>query len=93
MTKKENLQPVMEEAIQYKYIVECKDQTVQLEVDDRDVLRNADDEIDCPLDVVLRKNAYSFEDLMKWNAYEIQFIQIENNVETLLNRVSLDVNL
>lgn len=93
MTKKENLQPVMEEAIQYKYIVECKDQTVQLEVDDRDVLRNADDKIDCPLDVVLRKNAYSFEDLMKWNAYEIQFIQIENNVETLLNRVSLDVNL
>lgn len=93
MTKKENLQPVMEEAIQYKYIVECKDQTVQLEVDDRDILRNADDEIDCPLDVVLRKNAYSFEDLMKWNAYEIQFIQIENNVETLLNRVSLDVNL
>lgn len=93
MTEKENLQPAMEEAIQYKYIVECRDRVVQLEVDDRDVLRNADGEIDCPLDVVLRKNSCSFEDLMDWDAREIQFVQVRNNTEETLNRVSLDVNL
>jgi hypothetical protein len=93
MENKENLQPEMEEAIQYKYVVECKDQSVSLEVDDRDVLRNADDEIDCPLDVVLRKNSYSFEDLMNWNAHSIIFIEVKGNEETVLNKVSLNVNL
>lgn len=93
MNQKENLQPEMEEAIQYKYIIECRERTVHLEVDNRDVLQNADDEIDCPLDVVLRKNSFSFEDLMNWDAREVRFIQIRDQVETVLNSVSLNVNL
>lgn len=93
MNQKENIQPELVETIQYKYIVECKERVVHLEVDQRDVLHNADDEIDCPLDVVLRKNSFSLQDLTHWDARKIRFIQIKDEIETTLNCVSLDINL
>lgn len=86
-------QSVLTPTIQYRYIVECKERTVELDVDEQDVLRNADDEIDCPLDVVLRKNSYSFNDLMSWDAREVRFVEIRNNEERILNKVTLNVNL
>lgn len=93
MSKRNKFQPEMIEKIQYKYIIECKERTVHLEVDQKDVLHNADDEIDCPLDVVLRKNSFSLQDLTHWDAREIRFVQIKDQVETIVNSVSLDVNL
>lgn len=93
MSHSEKNQSVSTPAIQYRYVIECKNKTVELEVENRDVLRNADDEIDCPLDVVLRKNNYSFNDLMSWDAREIRFVEMREKEERILNRVPLDVNL
>ena len=81
------------QSIQYKYIITCKDRVVELEVDEQDVFYNADDELDCPLDVVLRKNAHSLNDLMAWNAREISFVQMTEEDFTVINTISLNVNL
>lgn len=93
MSHSEENQSVLTPAIQYRYLIECKDKTVELEVEDRDVLHNADDEIDCPLDVVLRKNNYSFNDLMSWDAREIRFVEVREDEERTLNSIPLNVNL
>lgn len=93
MTQNEPGQPVLTQTIQYKYIIKCKERDVELEVEDRDVFHNADDEIDCPLDVVLRKNDYSFNDLMSWDAREIQFVKLVDEDVQLINSVPLNVNL
>lgn len=93
MTQHEPGQPVLTQTIQYKYIIKCKERDVELEVEDRDVFHNADDEIDCPLDVVLRKNDYSFNDLMSWDAREIQFVKLVDEDVQLINSVPLNVNL
>lgn len=93
MTHFEEDQSGLKTSIQYRYIIECKEKIVELEVDDRDVLHNADNEIDCPLDVVLRKNNYTFNDLMTWDAREIKFIKVCDDTQQVLNRVPLNVNL
>ncbi|GEK88728.1 hypothetical protein SAMN04488102_103218 [Alkalibacterium subtropicum] len=93
MSHSEENQSVLTPAIQYRYLIECKDKTVELEVENRDVLHNADDEIDCPLDVVLRKNNYTFNDLMSWDAREVRFVEVCEDEVYTLNRVSLNVNL
>lgn len=93
MSQNEQCQTVLTTTIQYKYIIECKDKSVELQVEDRDVFYNADDELDCPLDVVLRKNAYSFNDLMSWDAREIRFIKIIDNESLIINSVPLNVNI
>lgn len=93
MSHSNNGQSVLTPTIQYRYLIECKERTVELDVDDRDVLRNADDEIDCPLDVILRKNNYTFNDLMAWDAKEIRFVEVRDNKQRTLNKVLLDVNL
>ena len=80
-------------SIEYRYIIECKEKTVELEVDDRDVIQNADDEIDCPLDVVLRKNNYSFNDLMTWDAREIRFVKIKEEKLSVINRIPMNINI
>ncbi|MEC6747810.1 hypothetical protein VXN63_04600 [Marinilactibacillus sp. XAAS-LB27] len=94
MTQNRTLKTELEDALKYGYVVECKDRTVHLTVEARDVFRNADDEIDCPLDVVLRKNDFSLQDLMSWNARIVRFVRFdEEGTEITLNSVSLNVNL
>ncbi len=70
-----------------------RDETIQLDVEESDVLVNADGVLDCPIDTVLRKNNYTFDDLNSWLAKEIQFIMIKNDVEQILHRISLNMNL
>lgn len=70
-----------------------RDETIQLDVEESDVLVNADGVLDCPIDTVLRKNNYTFDDLNSWLAKEIQFIMIKNDVEQIIHRISLNMNL
>ena len=70
-----------------------RDETIQLDVEESDVLVNADGVLDCPIDTVLRKNNYTFDDLNSWLAKEIQFIMIKNDVEHIIHRISLNMNL
>lgn len=80
-------------AKKYSYVVKAKDKIVQLKIDNTDVLINADGEVDCPLDGVLRKNGYSIYDLLSWNTKEIDFIVTTNNVEQLIRTIPLNVSL
>lgn len=70
-----------------------RDETIQLDVEESDVLVNADGVLDCPIDTVLRKNNYTFDDLNSWLAKEIQFIMIKNDAEQIIHRISLNMNL
>lgn len=70
-----------------------KDQTIRLDIEEADVLVNADGILDCPIDTVLRKNNYTFDDLNSWLAKEIQFIVVNNGVDQILHTIHLNVNL
>lgn len=70
-----------------------KYQTIKLDVEESDVLINADGVLDCPIDTVLRKNEYTFNDLNSWLAKEIQFIVEHNGSESVINTIHLNVNL
>jgi len=74
-------------------VIKGRNQTIRLDVENADVLINADGMIDCPIDTVLRKNEYTFNDLNSWSAEEIQFILIKNDDEQILRTVKLNVNL
>lgn len=78
---------------EYVYVVEGREGTITLPVDEADVILNADGELDCPFDTVLRKNRHTFEDLNNWNAKEIRFIRVKNKVEEILRRIEMNVNL
>lgn len=77
----------------YEYIVEGKTETITLPVDEKDVIINADGEIDCPFDTVLRKNNYTFNDLNEWDAREIKFVKRRKETETVIQSIPLNVNL
>ena len=74
-------------------MIHGKYQTIKLDVEESDVLINADGVLDCPIDTVLRKNKYTFEDLNNWLAKEVQFIMEHNGSESVINTILLDVNL
>ncbi|WP_080146856.1 hypothetical protein [Marinilactibacillus piezotolerans] len=93
MVQQNMLNNDVEDTSTYEYVVECREKTVRLTVDVRDVFYNADDVLDCPLDVVLRKNDYTLQDLMSWDAREVRFIQVVNGKENVINSVILNVNL
>lgn len=77
----------------YVYVVKGKNSNMALEVDPIDVIENADGEIDCPLDVVLRKNKYTFNHLNEWDAREISFMEVTENETTIIRTISLNMNL
>ena len=77
----------------YVYIVKGRNKNVALEVDTRDVIVNADGEIDCPLDTILRKNNYTFNHLNEWDAREITFLHVVNDESTILRTILLNTNL
>jgi len=91
MDNETNALPVSQK--KYVYIVKGKNENVALEVDERDVIVNADGDIDCPLDMVLRKNNYTFNHLNEWDAREINFIQIVEGESVTLRSISLTMNL
>ncbi|WP_156956000.1 hypothetical protein [Carnobacterium pleistocenium] len=74
-------------------MIKAKNQTIRLDVEINDVLINADGAIDCPIDTVLRKNNYTFDDLNSWSAKEIYFVIIKDDEEQILHTIHLDVNL
>lgn len=77
----------------YQYNVECRNQTVVLDIENSDLIYNADGEVDCPLDLVLRKNNYSFQDLMKWESDSVHFVETDGDCETILRTIPLEINL
>lgn len=77
----------------YFYVIIGQHETIRLNVDNRDVIVNADGILDCPFDTVLRKNQYTFEHLNTILAREIQFIEVTGDKEAILQSIPLDMNL
>lgn len=93
MNIEESTKPTSLQQKQYFYIVKGKDKTIRLDIENSDVLVNADGVLDCPIDTVLRKNNYTFDDLNSWIAKEIQFIVVKDGVDRILHTIHLNVNL
>lgn len=87
MEKSTILRPTDDTQTLYKYVLEGKETTVSLSIEDDCIFSNADGEIDCPLDMILRKNKIDDEDLKKWQIADISFIEISGNVENLLRKI------
>jgi len=80
--------------VSYEYHVKCNNnKTVILNVDHADLIYNADGEFDCPLDVVLKKNYYTFQDLMDWGSESLHFVEMNGHHIKTLKVISLQVNL
>lgn len=93
MTYSEDEPSVLTYTTEYRYLIKCKEKTVGLDVMDQDILFNADGDIDCPIDVVLHKNGYTFSDLMTWDAKEIQFVELSNKRINIIRKIPLNINL
>ena len=59
----------------------------QLDVDSSDVIENADGEVDCPLDRVLRKHQMGFNDLFAMDVNTIKFVLKTDSTETTLQSI------
>lgn len=81
---------IEEERASFYYVIENKEHTVlqTLPVDSEDVLQNADGQVDCPLDRVLRKNKLNLKDLFDMNANQATFILESPTRETILHTIS-----
>lgn len=76
----------------YKYVIECKDEMIVLIVEESDVLQNADEELDCPLETVLRRNHLTFKDLNNMFAQNILFIEMKDGMEVVRHVIKLNAN-
>lgn len=70
---------------QYFYITKGIKHSARFKVDEVDIITNADGELDCPLDTVLRKNGYSLNDLMSWETREICLVLVEEGIEKIVH--------
>ncbi|SFJ83193.1 hypothetical protein SAMN04488569_100122 [Marinilactibacillus piezotolerans] len=77
----------------YKYVIECKSMQITLTVDNNDIIHNADGDIDCPLETVLRKNHFTLYELKKWGLVSIHFVEIANEEETIRNQIECETVL
>lgn len=78
---------------QYFYITKGNNHSARLSIDEVDILTNADGEMDCPIETVLRKNGRSIYDLLSWETKEIQFVLVEDGVEQILRSIPVDLSL
>lgn len=91
MIKIENTQYITQVA--YQYVLKGRDGDIVLDIDEKDIIQNADGELDCPLDTVLRKNNHSFSDLTEWQIQSIHFIERVNEEESVLQSIELNFNM
>ena len=74
----------------FLYVIENFDKSIihTLPVDAGDVIQNADGQVDCPLDRVLRKNKLEIKDLFEMKANQAKFILQSEARETVLQSIS-----
>lgn len=72
------------------FVIESKENNTvrHLDVDDMDVIQNADGEVDVPLDRVLRKHKLGMKDLFEMKVEQINFVLESNARQTILNSIS-----
>ncbi|SFH74775.1 hypothetical protein [Pisciglobus halotolerans] len=77
----------------YAYVIEGNEMKKTFSVCRNDIIENADGEIDCPLDAVLSKHHLTFGDLNGLSPTRALFVKYEGEQETVLNEISLNINL
>lgn len=61
-----------------------EEKVITLTVDEKDIVLNADGELDCPFETTLRRNLITVEDIQEWRVEKIQLVQKTKNQETLI---------
>ncbi|SFB99553.1 hypothetical protein SAMN04488102_102137 [Alkalibacterium subtropicum] len=57
---------------------------ITLTVDENDLVRNAEGELDCPMEVTLKKNKISGETIDQWGIESIRLVEMTNMEENVL---------
>ncbi|WP_027109212.1 hypothetical protein [Lacticigenium naphthae] len=72
----------------YIYTLESETSTQELPVDEEDVLTNADGELDCPLDRVLRKNHLEIKDLFRMGVSTVSLDELNCSQRRRVHSIS-----
>ncbi|MER2110758.1 MAG: hypothetical protein ABS889_07440, partial [Desemzia incerta] len=69
------------------------DAEIELKIDQEDFILNADDELDIPLEMILRKNHLTLNDLYTMNVQKLLFVRKDDGHPITLKQICLDINL
>ncbi|MBM6613321.1 hypothetical protein JTF06_00270 [Desemzia sp. RIT804] len=84
---------VLDEAVdKYEMIFEGSNEKRTLTVCPEDLIENADGQLDCPLDYVLRRNQLAISDLNAFSPERAIFVHKKGETSTILNEIVLNVN-
>ncbi|GEK91946.1 hypothetical protein AKA01nite_15680 [Alkalibacterium kapii] len=70
-----------------------EDKVVTLLVEESDLVVNADGEIDCSLETILRKNKVSTGDIHEWKIQRIQIIEVIEGKEKVIREYNPEMVL
>lgn len=79
--------------VQYAYVLVKQDTDIELEISQEDFILNADGEIDIPLEIILRKNHLTLNDLYMMNIQKLLFVRKSDGHSHTLKQICLNVNL
>lgn len=77
----------------YAYIFEGNGSLSTIEVEEDDLIENADGILDCPLDNLLRKHNISLYDLNELIPVQLSFVKMDDEKTIVLKKVCLTINL
>lgn len=79
-------------AEKYEMVFESKLGETRLIVSPEDLIENADGQLDCPIEYILRRNQLSFTDLNELSPKRALFIRKNGEKTTILQEIALNVN-
>ena len=79
--------------VQYVYVLVKNDTEIELKIDQEDFILNADGELDIPLEMILRKNHLTLNDLYTMNVQKLLFVRKDDGRSITLKQICLDINL
>lgn len=79
--------------VQYVFVLVKNDTKIELKIDQEDFILNADDELDIPLEMILRKNHLTLTDLYTMNVQKLLFVRKDDGHPITLKQICLDINL
>lgn len=79
--------------VQYVFVLVKNDTEIELKIDQEDFILNADDELDIPLEMILRKNHLTLTDLYTMNVQKLLFVRKDDGHPITLKQICLDINL
>lgn len=79
-------------AEKYEMVLESDLEKLTLAVCPEDLIENADGQLDCPIEYVLRRNHLSMTDLNDLSPNRAIFIRHNGEESTIMHEIALDVN-